>query len=288
MAVYNRVMSRDNNEIFNQQPAVHPAMPKRDIMREDFGWEVPVETVPLPSRGAIYPPSSAFCGKETIDIRAMTAREEDILTSRAYLKKGIVVDELIKSCMIEKGADPQDLIAGDRNALMVSMRITGYGSDYRVEATCPKCGKTARQTFDLGNLSIRRLTIDPVRPRENAFSFTLPATKKSVVFKFLTGHDQAEISTQSERMRAIMPDAPESGITMFLERSIVSIGDVTDRSKLSMFVKNMPAQDSRALRSFIRDNEPNIDMSNDMTCQSCGEASRVDMPIGSSFLWPDT
>ena len=138
-------MSRDNNEIFSQPP-VHPAIPKRDVMRDDFGWEVPVESVPLPSRGVIYPPSSAFCGKETVDIRAMTAREEDILTSRAYLKRGTVVNELIKSCMVDKGCDPADLIAGDRNALMVSMRITGYGSEYRAEATCPSCSKRPAST----------------------------------------------------------------------------------------------------------------------------------------------
>jgi hypothetical protein len=282
-------MSRDNNEIFNQPPpGVHPAMPKRDVMRDDFGWEVPVETVPLPSKGVIYPQGSSFCGRETVDIRAMTAREEDILTSRAYLKRGTVVNELIKSCMVEKGADPQDLIAGDRNALMVAMRITGYGSEYRVEATCPKCGKAGKQTFDLGNLGIKRLQIEPVRPRDNAFSFTLPVTKKQVVFKFLTGHDQQEITTQTERMRSIMPDAPEPGVTLFLERSIVSVGEITDKTKIGMFVKNMPAQDSRTLRNYIRESEPNIDMSNDMTCPTCGEASRVDMPIGSSFLWPDT
>jgi hypothetical protein len=87
---------------------------------------------------------------------------------------------------------------------------------------------------------------------------------------------------------ALMPDAPESNITLFLEKALLSVGDVTERTKISMFVKNMPAQDSRALRKFIRDNEPNIDMTNDMTCASCGEASKVDMPIGSSFLWPDS
>jgi hypothetical protein len=84
-----------------------------------------------------------------------------------------------------------------------------------------------------------------------------------------------------------MPDAPDSTVTLFLEKSILSISDVTDRTKIGMFIKSMPAQDSRTLRKFIKDNEPNIDMTNDMTCASCGEASRVDMPVGATFLWPD-
>lgn len=263
-------------------------MPRRDVMREDFGWEVPVESVPLPTRGMIYPQRSIFANKDTIDIRAMTAREEDILTSRAYLKKGTVVNELIKSCMIDKGADPSDLISGDRNALMVAMRITGYGSAYRVEATCPSCSVAGPQTFDLGNLSIKRLEIDPVRVGENAFQFELPITGKRVVFKFLTGHDQDEISIQMSKMRSYMPDAPEPTVTLYLEKAIISIGDVSDRTKISMFIKNMPAQDSRMLRKHIRESEPGIDMTNDMTCASCGEASRVDMPIGATFLWPDS
>ena len=281
-------MSRDSNEIFSSQQTAGPSIPKRDVMREDFGWEVPVESVPLPSRGAIYPPSSSFCGKETVDLRAMTAREEDILMSRAYLKRGTVVDELIKSCMTEKGADPRDLTMGDKNSLMVAMRITGYGSEYRVEATCPSCSKTGPQTFDLGHLEIKRLQIEPVRPRETAFSFTLPTTKKQVVFKFLTGHDQTEMAIIAERMRSITPDAPETSVTTFLDRSVIAVNDVTEKAKISAFIKNMPAHDSRTLRKFIKSNEPNIDMTNEMTCQSCGEASKVDMPIGSSFLWPDS
>ena len=95
------------------------------------------------------------------------------------------------------------------------------------------------------------------------------------------------MNIQTERMRDITPDAPEPSVTLFLERSLLSVGDVTDRTKINMFVKNMPAQDSRVLRKFIKDSEPNIDMANDMTCPSCGEASRIEMPIGSTFLWPD-
>ena len=280
-------MSRDNNEIFGAQSAAHTQMPKRDVMREDFGWEVPVESVPLPSRGMIYPPSSAFFNRDTVDIRAMTARDEDILTSRAYMKKGSAITELIKSCVTVKGADPNDLVAGDRNALMVSIRITGYGSEYRVEATCPKCGVKALSTFDLGNLAIKRLEVPPIAPGENEFAFDLPVTKKRVHFKILTGHDQDELSAQASKMRSLFPDAPDNGVTGYLERAIVKIGDVADRAKISMFVKSMPAQDSRVLRKHIRNVEPGIDMTNDLSCSSCGEVSRVDMPIGSSFFWPD-
>jgi hypothetical protein len=116
---------------------------------------------------------------------------------------------------------------------------------------------------------------------------TLVLGVKRVTFKILTGRDQEDINAQNAKMRAVLPDAPESGVTAFLEKSIVSVGDVTDRTKIGMLVKNMPARDARTLRNRIKKIEPGIDMTCDMTCTSCGEASRVDMPIGPSFLWPD-
>ena len=76
---------------------------------------------------------------ETVDIKAMTAREEDILTSRAFIKKGTVITELIRSCLVDKRIDPNSLLSGDRNALMVAIRVTGYGVEYSTEVTCPVC-----------------------------------------------------------------------------------------------------------------------------------------------------
>ena len=115
------------------QPQVQRGMPSRNVMKDDFGFEIPVENVPLPSRGVAYAPESPLYGQETIQIRAMTAREEDILTSRALIKKGTVISHLLRSCMIDKRIDPDEMLSGDRNAVMVALRVTGYGADYNVE-----------------------------------------------------------------------------------------------------------------------------------------------------------
>ena len=110
---------------------------KSNVMLDDFGIEIPVETVPLPSRGIIYKTEGSLFGQETIDIKPMTAKEEDILTSRAYIKNGSVISKLIQSCLSDKSIDPDDLISGDRNALLIALRITGYGADYDLELSCP-------------------------------------------------------------------------------------------------------------------------------------------------------
>lgn len=267
--------------------AVPAGIQTKDVMRDDFGFEVPVESVPLPSNGTVYPAESPLHRKEMVDIRAMTAREEDILTSRALIKKGTVITELIKSCLTDKRIQVQDILAGDRNAIMVALRITGYGAEYKVEADCPKCNVRSKQDFNLADMPIKRLEIDPVVIGQNIFEFKLPITKKVVHFKFLTGRDEEEINTISERAKKQGAIA-DSAVTTRLQYSIVSVDGKTDRSSVNGFIRNMPARDSMTLRKHIEANEPGIEMKGEFDCSSCGEQSEVRVPLGASFFWPDT
>tara|TARA_B100000035_G_C20998544_1_gene553703 strand:- start:484 stop:1323 length:840 start_codon:yes stop_codon:yes gene_type:complete len=259
---------------------------KRNVMLDDFGIDIAVEAVPLPSRGVIYN-NNSLQGTESVEIKPMTAREEDILTSRAYIKNGTVISKLIKSCLIDKSINPDDLISGDRNALLIALRITGYGSDYTLEINCPECGSTNKSTFDLSQLEIKRLKVDPVELGQNIFEVTLPITKKSVKVKFLTGHDEREMMIISDRKKKSGLNT-ENTVTDRLSRSILSIEGITDRNKINLFVQHMPARDSLALRRFLDDYEPGINMKSHMVCSHCHEESEVDLPIGASFFWPDS
>ena len=278
------------NAIFAQQgpSGIDPRMPKIsqvDKMKADFGIEVPHEIVPLPSNGKVYPPDSALHGSEVVEIKAMTAKEEDILTSRALLKKGTVISELIKSCLIDRSVNPLDMLSGDRNALMVAIRITGYGPEYMVEMECPECGVKSPHEFNLAALPIKRLEIEPTAPGSNLFEFVLPMSKKNVKFKFMTGRDEEEIAALGEKQKKLgLPT--DSAVTTNLLYSIVSVDGTEDRGKISNFVKNMPARDSLYLRNYMRDNEPGIIMKQDTTCNACGHSEEVSMPLGVTFLWP--
>ena len=258
-----------------------------DVMKDDFGIHIPAESVPLPSSGVIYNQDGPLFGRETLDIKPMTAKEEDILTSRALIKKGTVLTKLIHSCLIDKSINPDDLISGDRNALLVSLRITGYGADYDVEIDCPECSTRSKQTFDLSTLPIKRLQIDPVTIGENVFEVQLPVTKKVVKVKFLTGHDEREMMITSERKKktGIKTD---SSVTDRLMQSIISVDGITDKNKLAFFVKNIPARDSLVLRKFLDNYEPGVEMKSWMTCPNCHEQSEVGLPMGASFFWPDS
>jgi len=262
-----------------------PTVSTSDRVKSDFGFEIPVETVPLPSSGKTYPQSSPLHMCETVDIKAMTAKEEDILTSRAYLKKGTVITELIKSCLINKSINPLDMLTGDRNALMVAIRITGYGTEYSADIECGECSVKSLQEFNLGELGIKRLLIDPVTEGTNLFEFALPYCKQIVKFKFLSGRDEEEILSTAEKQKKLGLNF-EANVTTSLMHSIISVGNIEDRAKIANFVKSMPARDSLALRNYIRENEPGMDMKQDVACPSCGHSETVSIPIGISFLWP--
>jgi hypothetical protein len=279
------------NAIFASQqgPAgIDPRMPRvtqADKVKADFGLDVPQEIVPLPSSGKVYSQDSSLYGADLVEIKAMTAREEDILTSRALLKKGTVITELIKSCLVDKSVNPLDLLSGDRNALMVAIRITGYGPEYSVEMECPECNVKSPHEFNLGELPIKRLEIEPAIPGANVFEFKLPMSGKVVKFKFMTGRDEEEMTALGEKQKKLgLPT--DSAVTTNLLFSILSVDGIEDRAKISNFVKNMPARDSLALRNYMRDQEPGIVMKQETTCNACGHSEEVNMPLGVSFLWP--
>lgn len=274
----------------SQQPGLAHNMPgvqRRNVMADDFNYEVPVESIPLPSFGVTYPPGSVLHAKDSIEIRAMTAREEDILTSRALIKNGTVITQLLQNCITTPGVNADAMLSGDRNAVMIALRITGYGSGYNVDVQCPNCGEKSKQEFNLSDLRVKNLDIQPVSLGSNEFEFKLPMTNKRVRFRFMTGRDEQEIMKLQERLKKTGM-AGNKLITQRLQYAITSVDGITDQSKIQMFVQNMPAGDSLALRKYMDEHEPGIDMTATMDCPHCNEVSEVKLPMGSSFFWPDT
>lgn len=251
-------------------------------------WEVPVDIVPLPSEGKVYSPSTGMNNAQGLEIKAMTAKEEDILMSQALIKKGTVIKELVKSCLTNKHINVNDMLIGDRDALMVSIRITGYGSRYVSDVNCPKCGiKNEEHPFDLSDLGIKPLELNPEIDGVNEFSFNLPVSKKRVTFKFLTSQDDENLAIEESRKRKLLGDQYIHGsVTTSLFAHILSVSSVRDRNQIKRFVDNMPALDSSSLRKYINQNRPGLDMSLDFRCSSCNMESRVDLPIGFTFFWP--
>jgi len=289
----------DKNNVFTDDSMTGAVSAQKEVYKNapnvtnndwasELGLDIPVEVVPLPSLGKTYPEGNPLCNVETIEIKAMTAKEEDILTSRALIKNGTVITKLLQSCVINKGINVKSMLSGDRNALMVAIRITGYGADYKSQVECPSCSETQSHEFDLSELPLKNLDINPVAVGLNEFSVVLPKTKANVHFKFLTGGDEEEITIASKRKKKAQI-LSESLVTTRLQHAIISVNGRTDRTLISKFALNMPAIDSLTLRNYIDKHEPGIDMTSEINCTNpdCGEVAEVSVPLGVTFFWPN-
>lgn len=263
-----------------------PVMSQAERMKADFGVDLPTDLVPLPSKGLCYPVGHPLNMKESVEIRPMTTREESIIMNRAFHKKGTTITELIRSCLTDPSIDPAELLSGDRNTILVAIRITGYGAEYPVEVKCSECDAEQKFPFDLSQLPVQFLDLEPTQPGTNNFEFTLPVTKKVIGFRFQTGVDEQSASQSKEQKKKLKLPADET-ITDVLLRTVVSLDGNNDRARISQFVKGMPARDSLALRTYIRDHEPSIVFRQEITCESCENTEEVVVPLGVTFLWPD-
>lgn len=269
-----------SENIFNQTNK------KLETLSKEVGFDVPVELVSLPSKGMIYPPEHPFFGVEETEIKCMTAKEEDILKSEAYIKKGSVISELLKSCLINKSVNTDSLLVGDRNALLIAIRVSGYGSSYSCRVSCGECNKEFDNDFSLNGLTIRRLGAESVSANTNLFSYKLPVSGLDIQFKLLTGADDLLLSQEDQKRKKLGTEFDNSS-SRRLFQSIVSINGETDRNKLNRIVSNFRAGDSLALRRYINKIEPNIEMKQEATCKHCGGVSVIDIPLGPTFFWAD-
>jgi hypothetical protein len=249
----------------------------------------PTEIVELPSKGILYPEGSPL-QEGRIEMKYMTAREEDILTSANLIRQGVVLDKLFQS-MIISPIKYNDLIVGDKNAIMVAARILGYGKDYEVNVTCPGCGKQGSHHIDLTSLETKEVTLDGpskmIAP--NRFELELPQSKRVVVFQLLSHGLDAEIDKQLEIIKkTARKDSVDTELTTRLKRLIVSVDGIEDQPYINNFVDNeLFAMDSRVLRAQIKDVAPDQPLVFNYECESCGhEEDGLSFPITSQFFWP--
>ena len=241
-------------------------------------FTLPTETVELPSKGLLYPEGNPL-SSGNVEIKYMTAKEEDILTNNSYIKDGTVIDKLLKS-LIVTNINYNDLLVGDKNAIMVAARVLGYGKDYEFEYN----GES--QTVDLTTLEDKELDNSLVINRENNFTFTFPKSKVPVTFKLLTHGDEQKIEKELKGLKKINKKSnPE--LTTRLKYILTSINGDTESKTIRNFVDNgLLAVDARAFRKTYTEISPDVDMKFDFV-DSRGEEREASLPIGINFFWPD-
>ena len=241
-------------------------------------FKTPTETVTLPSKGLLYPKESPL-SKGEIEMKYMTAKEEDILTNANYIRQGTVIDKLLQS-MIVTSIDYDDLLICDKNALLVAARILGYGKDYEFEYDGQKIN------FDLSSVDPLPLN-ENIKPGKNEFDFHLPKANVTVTFKLLTHGDEKKIDREIQGLKKINPQGSFDQTTR-LKHTIIAINGDRDTTNIREFVDNMLISDLRELRKYIIKITPELSLKFDYTKDNGDVVEGVNLPIGISFLWPDS
>ena len=250
------------------------------MAEEQRKFDYPTEVIDLPSEGKLYSKKSPLSSGK-IDVKYMTAKEEDILTSQNLIKKGVVITKLLDSLIVTPGVKSDDLVLGDKNAVMVAARILAYGPEYTCEVSNPTTGETFTNTFNLTDCPFKKL---PKGIEDNDFEIELPISKKKINFKLLTGSDENSINNDLKNVSKLgSPISPE--LTTRLRHIITAVDGEDSIQVISSFVDSMLSRDSLYLRQEIKRISPDIDMEQEVDIQ--GDTVKVVIPMTASFFWPD-
>ena len=239
----------------------------------------PTEIVPLPSGGKYYPDGHPLSSGE-VEVKYMTAKEEDILTSQNLIKQGKVIDVLLDS-LVQGDFDMNDMLIGDKNAVMIAARVLGYGKDYEFEMEDPTTGEKEKQVLDLTTLDHKEIDFD------GDYTFELPNSKRVLGWKFITQRDENEISEELKALRKVTKRSGiEQEVTTRLRKVITSIDGDESVGAVNNFVNNeFLSRDSKAFRDYLLSVTPDVDL-NIIVDFSSGEEVEVTVPMTVEFFWP--
>ncbi len=248
--------------------------------------DVPRHEIPLPSMGLVYPKGYALADRKHVLIRAMTIKDEDILSSEPLIKKKQAINEFVKSAL-GQNIDLTSMLPGDREAIMHAFRATGYGTDYKVKITCPNCDERFKYNFDLKSLKINSLGVQPLQPNTNLFELPekLPHSDATIQFSLMTIGMETEIATMLRNMGKEQQLLPEH--TLRLTYQVQSVNGDSDKGKVRSFVESMMAIDSHYLRKYIKRVTPGVDTKQKMECPFCDSIEEVMLPMDVSFFFPE-
>jgi len=275
-------------EFASAAPPPVPAIESNTNEKPLLDFVAPTDFVELPSKGKFYPVGHFLHGKESLEIRQMTARDEDILTSTALLKQGVAIERLLQNLVVEN-VNINELLIGDRNAVLVTARTSAYGSEYETKVQCPICNQISEHKFDLNEVAIinggEENKIEGATSNgDGNFIIKLPNSKVDVEVRLLTGEDEKRTAATAEKNKKY--NLPEFGWTDQLKTFLVSVNGVSDPGVIGNFVNNMPAKDSRYIRTKYAELVPNVDLTQYFVCTHCFSETRMEVPFTADFFWP--
>jgi hypothetical protein len=273
---------RDNSSRF-AAPAEEPA-PEQPKAVDLMSFVAPTQFVDLPSKGEHYSEGHPLHGSTSIEIKFMTAKEEDILASQELIKKGVVLDRLIQSLIVDKRISVDDMLLGDKTAIMYAARISAYGPEYKTKFFCRSCNQAVTNDFDLSEIEPREVSLDDVEFVDGHYVCTLPVTGVKVALRLLVGRDEKEMTAHIQKQKK--QGAETGALVTQLMFIIHSINGVDAKGQIYNFIQNMPFRDSKYLREVHAKVSPTMDTNMNIACNNCMMLQEVELPMSVEFFWP--
>ncbi|MAF25799.1 hypothetical protein CL634_09540 [bacterium] len=277
-------MPRNNQDRLESKPEGGSEAPLQET-NSLLNYVQPTEFVDLPTKGKFYSQEHPLHNVDTIEIKYMTAKETDLLTSKTLLKKGLAIDRMLQSIIVDRSIKVQELFLGDKNAILMAARISGFGAQYSANVTCRGCSTASEQHFDLSEVHVKEADDDIEFTEDGTFFIDLPKTEVKAECKLLTGKDESKLLAKAKKKEKLK--LGESLLTDQLKLVIVSLNGETERSTVENFVDTMPAIDANHLRIEYEKIKPDVDLSYELECDGCDVVSNVSIPFSTNFLWPD-
>ena len=282
-------MSRNSqklNTTTQKNEQAEPQIPERQIDKSNpFGlsFVVPTEDVRLPTEGKFYPSSSPLCGVESVEIKHMTAKEEDLLSGNQDSEDGNVFNTLINSLLTNKNYRAEDLLEEDKMAILLSARTTGYGRHYTAEVTCDECGATTEYDFDLTKISFTEPEnkVD-FQPDTGTYKIILPVCELEAEVRILTDREKSILEKEKKKKKGL--NIPFNMTVATVAKMLVSVNGTSDRDALTKLVDILPAADAKKILNFNNNIFPKISTKQEITCNSCGAQSEREVPLTWAFF----
>jgi len=276
---------RNNEERLGAVQSESSPAPSSNL-NDPLNFIVPTMHVDLPSEGKYYPIGHPLRDKKSIELRFMTAKDEDILTSPNLIKKGIVLSRLVQSLLLDKTINVDDILLGDKNAILIQARISGYGQWYQANVTCPSCQEVQEEEYDLEECSVLHegeKDLENVSFLENGnVIITLPKTKAECEVRFFTGHEEKIIFKNLEKKKG-----PENILSQQMKLAVFAVNGYDNPEVIEHFIENMPISDARTLRQTYDKISPSANLRANFNCQSCDYQEDMEVPLTVDFFWPD-
>jgi hypothetical protein len=226
--------------------------------------KLPTEIVKLPSGGNVYPATSPLKSGQ-VEVRYMTAYDEDILTNVSYIREGIMFDKLLES-VIMSDCNVNDIISTDRDAILIQSRILAYGAEYPVRVTDPNTGKELERVVNLTKLKYKPFDLIADENGEFEYKFN---NDRDITIKF----------TYNVKLTS------ESGVYDILKQCIKEVNGKRTEENIDHFIRyEFLAKDAKEFRTYYTEHTPGMDFEYEFEGENGGTFTAT-FPIGIDLFW---